>query len=248
MQKAASATLFNLTNDLLIAAGKSDVRELRSRYRFGFFMTKVNCNVGPLRAYKLAWLSLPHWMGQSFVVKTHNPPSAFAQIFTRLNILRATYIYRDPRDVALSVFEHGKRLREQRFDSNTQFDTIETMEEAIQFTQSLLPTWDAWSNFPHVLLIRFEDFRSMMADHAKALVDFLGLTIGEKEFTEIIDRYDYHRKGTNTVGSASTHFHGGSSGRWRQKMSKDQIQMSEELFNNILGKMGYQSAHKDGSG
>jgi hypothetical protein len=238
MQKAASATYFNLTNDLLIAAGEADVRSLRDRYGFGFFMTEVNCNVGPLRAYKLAWLSLPHWFGKSFVVKTHSPPSIYSRLCIRFGILKGTYIFRDPRDVALSVYEHGKRLRNQNFDSKTQFDTLESMEQAITFTRTLLPVWKAWTNLSGVHTVRFEDFRSNMPAQAKKLVEFLGLKLEFDQVEEIVGRYNRHGSDRGKA-PASTHFHGGESGRWRKIMTESQIKLCEDAFGDYLTTMGY---------
>jgi hypothetical protein len=238
MQKAATATFFNLTNDLLKEAGKSDIRELRNIYRFDFFMTEVNCNIGPLRAYKLAWLSIPHWLGKSFVVKTHNAPSIYARMTMNLGITRATYIYRDPRDVALSLYEHGERLRRQGFSSRTQFDSLQTLEQAIYFTQSLLPTWEKWARLINVYIVRFEDFYKNMRSQVGGLIDHLGLELDSNQIDEVVARYDFRGTHPSEIHH-STHYHHGESGRWREYMTKEQIKLCRETFSDYLDVMGY---------
>lgn len=238
MQKAASASCFNLTNGLLMAAGYEDVRILRRRFAWGFFMSNVNCNVGPLRAYKMAWMSLPHWLGQSFVVKTHERPSVWARLWMRLGIVRATYIYRDPRDVAVSLFEHGERLRRDAMDSRTKFDQLDTLGKAIRFTSTLIPIWKEWTGLPDVLSIRFEDYTADMMRAAVQLNAHFQLKLDDAAFRNVVSRLE--PEGMNTrQASSSVHMHSGKSGRWQEKMTDAQKELCQELFGPYLRRMGY---------
>jgi hypothetical protein len=238
MQKAASASYFNLANSLLVAAGFEDVHALRQRFRWDFFMSKVNCNVGPLRAYKLAWLSLPHMMGQSFVVKTHEPPSPTARLMSKLGQLKPTYIYRDPRDVAVSLFEHGERLRRDGVQSNTKFDQLATLEQAIAFTGRLLPTWQAWTTFPGCLSVRFEEFIADMGREANRLNEFLGLGLAASVVSQIAGSLD-PKKTRQEKMSGLLHMNVGRGGRWMASMTEAQKELSQQLFGPYLRAMGY---------
>ena len=238
MQKAASASCFNLTNGLLMAAGYEDVRILRRRFAWGFFMSKVNCNVGPLRAYKMAWMSLPHWLGQSFVVKTHERPGIWARLWMRLGAVRATYIYRDPRDVAVSLFEHGERLRRDSMDSRTRFDQLDTLDKAIRFTGTLLPIWKEWTELPDVLAFRFEDYTADMMRAADRLNLHLRLKLDEVAFRHVVSRIQ--PEGMNPrEASSSVHMHSGKAGRWLARMTDAQKELCQELFGPHLRRMGY---------
>lgn len=239
MQRAASASYFNLINDLLVAEGYRGVHQLRSQFGFGFFMTSVNCNIGPLRAYKLMWLSLPHWLGQSFVAKTHEPPSPSLRAFLSLGIAKAAYIYRDPRDVAVSLCEYGARLRKSGRPSNTQFDKLEDMSAAIQFTARLIPTWRSWTTLQGVHVVRFEDFVQDPLAETTKLSDYLELQISSQKAQRVAHRYKVDTQAEPLLPQGS-HFQKGRSGRWKTKMNEDEQALSKALFGDQLLAMGYE--------
>lgn len=238
MQKAGSASYFNLCNDLLIAAGFQDTRKLRSKYGFGFFMSKVNCNIGPPRAYKLAWLSLPHWLGDSFVVKTHEAPTSSVRILLKTEIVKSSYIFRDPRDVALSLFDHGERLRVRKKISNTKFDHITSIDSAIRFTSKLLPIWSEWTRLNNVLIVRFESYIKNLTREAMRFCQHVDLDLSHEKLMDTVSRYDINRS-EHKEGPQFTHFNVGKVGRWKEVMSDDQKIMCEDLYGDYLASMGY---------
>jgi hypothetical protein len=237
MQKAASASHFNLINNMLVAAGNEDVHVLRERFGFGFFMSRVNCNVGPLRFYKLAWLSLPHWIGQSFVVKTHEGPGPWLKLWSRLRVVKPTYIYRDPREVAVSLFAHGESLRRQGFDSRTKFDQLKSLEDAIRFTARLLPIWRDWTGLDGVLAVRFEDFTANLLSEAERLNRHLGLGLAADTLHEIATRMD--PRSASPTESHSLHTHAEKRRPWQSVLSSSQQAMCLDLFGPYLKVMGY---------
>lgn len=156
MQKSGSGWYFNLTNDLLISAGYSDVREIRKKYSLESILEYYNCNIGELTEDKIELItSLP--LNESiFVVKTHSGPFDSLNKFISNGIVKATYIHRDPRDVVLSVLDHGERIRKQ--GENHFFGKIKTFEEAVLWVKTeLFPIWDEWNKLEDVLLVRYED-------------------------------------------------------------------------------------------
>lgn len=238
MQKAASASYFNLANAMLMAVGNEDVHLLRERWGFGFFMSKVNCNVGPLRAYKLAWLSLPHWLGQSFAVKTHEPPSPSSRLLIHLGLVRPTYIFRDPRDVAISLFDHGERIRRSGGNSMTLFDQLGTIAEAIKFTARLVPIWRAWTRMRGCLSVRFEDFTADMLHEAERLNSFLGLGLGLEALRQITCGLNPASTPAGAL-AGSLHLHSGRRGRWESRMSETDRELCDKTLGPFLAEMGY---------
>ncbi len=238
MQKAGSAWLFNMTNDLMRAAGGQDVRRLRSRYLLSPIMTPVNCNMGSLRALKLAWVSLPHLFGNSYVVKTHEGPTSAALWMIDRGLMRATYIYRDPRDVALSVFRHGKRIREAGISSDTGFDRIVSMEAAIRFAARRIPIWHAWESSGKALILRYEDLRADTEGEMSRLSEILGLEVDLEEIRTVVERYQVRGAGKERPAKG-LHFDKGTSGRWREEMTPGQVALCDRLFGDHLTEMGY---------
>jgi hypothetical protein len=241
MQKAATGTYFNLTNDLLVAAGHPDVHVIRNRYRMASFTTEVNCNVGPLRAYKMAWLLVPSFAGHTYVVKTHEGPSPSARLLLRMGMARSTYIYRDPRDVSLSLFEHGQRIRTQGIRSSTRFDRLMTIGQAIEFASTLLPTWEAWTTLPGVHVTTYEALIGDITSEARRLAHVLGLSLDDRRIVEIAK--PYRRESIQSAGAGiGSHFHKGKSGRWGSQFSPEELALSEQLFGEYLEPMGYHDA------
>lgn len=239
MQRSASGSYFNLTNDLLTANGNRDVRELRRKYVFKFFSTEANVNVGPLRAYKLLWLLLPHLAGQTFAVKTHEAPSLGARLLLRWGPAKATYIYRDPRDVAVSLYEYGRRMREANIPTSTQFDKLETMEQAIQFVSRLIPIWRAWTELGSVHVVRYEEFTRDVYAEAARLAPFLELDLTEADALRLARQYD-RRHFEEDQTPEHSHFETGRVGRWRALMSEDQKELCRRLLSGALEEMGYE--------
>jgi hypothetical protein len=239
MQKAASASYYNLTDDLLVAAGNRSARDLRRKYRLGFFASEVNCNVGPLRAYKMLWLLLPHLQGEKFAIKTHEPPSPSSSLLLRMGHAVATYIYRDPRDVAVSLFDHGERLRKQEIPSNTRFNLLTSMEEAIQFASKQIPIWQAWVSLPGVLVVRYEDFIQDPGAQAQRINQRLELGLDAPVLDQIGDKY-FASEEKDGQSLEKSHFNVGGSGRWRRRMSSDEKELCQRLFGQHLHEMGYE--------
>ena len=63
MPRAGSGWYYNLTNDLILATGGQDARQIRKKYHLGRILTEVNCNIGTLDS-PAAWIgvgAIPAW-------------------------------------------------------------------------------------------------------------------------------------------------------------------------------------------
>ena len=78
MPRAGSGWYYNLTNDLVVASGYQDGRQIRKRYHLQNILTEVNCNIGALTPRRLLAVLLPSLMGNTFVIKAHAAPTPFA--------------------------------------------------------------------------------------------------------------------------------------------------------------------------
>lgn len=238
MQKAGTAWYLNLTNDMLIAAGHDDCRQVRLRYRLGRFMTEANCNIGSPTLQKLLAVSWPALLGRSYVLKTHEGPTRSVAAMARTGVLKPTYIYRDPRDVVVSLYEHGERLRSEKAVSATGFDRLDSYEAAIEFVEQRLPIWRAWSEQPRALIVRYEDLAADPLRECRRLKSHLGLSLDEQAIGRIVDRYTADRAARGETPH-SLHFNKGIAGRWRGVLSASISKLCEARFGTYLSKMGY---------
>jgi hypothetical protein len=240
MQKSGTAWYFNLTNDLLIAAGHQDVRAIRSRFCLYPILRHHNCNMGSPNPFKLALITIPHILGNTFVVKSHARPGVGLRLLTSAKIIRTTYIYRDPRDVAISAFEHGQRIRDSGATHTfAKFDSIKTSIAIVG--KGFLGVWDAWMAYSQahpdqVLIARYEDLVADTAGEVKRLAAFLGLDVPAETWRKIIARYQGDKARADGIG---LHFNQGIVGRFRSILSSEELDLCKLHFGDYLEKMGY---------
>lgn len=236
MQKAGSGWYYNLTNDLLVTAGYQDARAIRQRFHLHAALKYHNCLISP-HPVKLAAILIPHFLGNTFVVKTHQGPSRGLRFLISSKIAKATYIYRDPRDAVVSAFEHGQKLRQE--EKTLSFAKRDSIEAAIVFAQRWLDTWDEWIHYGQALLVRYEDLVADPLNELKRLADFLALEVPADVLLQIVTTYQRRNWSDSNGQSRGLHFNKGAIGRYRQVMNPEQIDLCVEYFGDHLKRMGY---------
>ena len=142
MPRAGSGWHYNLVHDLMKTTGCADAREIRERYRLEHILTEVNCNIGVLSARRLALVTLPALMGNTFVIKAHAGPTLASRLLQSLGLLRITYIYRDPRDAMLSAYDYGQRAL-QKGRPNA-FSHLTDFQKSLDFIMDYVRIWEKW--------------------------------------------------------------------------------------------------------
>jgi hypothetical protein len=240
MPKAGSGWYFNLTNDLLIAAGHRDVREIRQEFHLQSILRHHNCNIGAPNRWKLLRTIVPHLLGHSYTVKTHGRPTSTLHLLLYTNVVRTTYIHRDPRDVVISAFEHGEKLRE-RGETHT-FAKYTSIKASISIVANeYLATSDAWTTCSQampsrVLITRYEDLVANTLDELNRLADFLALCAPPDSLHKIADTY---QSVDGRADGEALHFNKGTVGRFRSLMTPEELELSRLRFGSYLRRMGY---------
>ncbi len=232
MPRAGSGWYYNLTHDLLLAAGGQDARQIRRRFWLGRILTEVNCNIGALTPLRLLPVMLPSLLGNTFAVKAHAGPKPLALTLIRRGMIRPAYIYRDPRGAALSAFEYGQRGREK--GRPNAFSHLTTLEDAIPFMLEYVRIWEAWMDCGQALHTRYEDLLSDYDAEAARLVAFLELD--EEAIQAVVEQY---RPGREDRGQAGLHFSHGQAERFRSALTAEQLEDCEQAFGEVLERMGY---------
>jgi hypothetical protein len=154
-----------------------------------------------------------------------------------LGIVKATYIYRDPRDVVISAFEHGQRIRD-KGESHT-FAEWNSIEASIFNVKSLLTTWDEWMGCSQVLTVRYEDLWADPVHELERLVGFLSFDdhTSSKDLVRIASTYQQDQLDASQM--SYLHFNKGAIGRFREVMSQRELDLCMKHFASYLQKMGY---------
>ena len=235
MPRAGSGWHYNLVHDLMQTTGCADARDIREKHRLQNILTEVNCNIGVLSARRLAMVSLPALMGNTFVIKAHAGPTSASRLLQRLGLLRITYIYRDPRDAMLSAYDYGQRAL-QKGRPNA-FSHLTDFQKSLDFILDYVRIWEKWMKESNVLTARYEDLLTHYEDEVARLVRFLRLNEGTAEVQKVIDSY---RPGA-AEGQQGLHFYKGKIGRYRAGYSAEEQAVLSEKLGPYLARMGYES-------
>lgn len=234
MPRAGSGWHYNLINDLMLASGASDAREIREKYKLQKILTEVNCNIGVLSPRRLGQVMIPALMGNTFVIKAHSSPTTASRFLTSLGLLRPIYIYRDPRDAMLSAYDYGQRAitkgRPNAFSHLIEFD------DCVNFMMDYVQIWEKWVNEKNILISRYEDLLKNYDEELLKLIQYLKL---DGNNLQVRERGEQYRPGSND-GAQGLHFYKGKIGRFRESYTAEQKQIMAEKLGDTLSKMGYE--------
>lgn len=234
MPRAGSGWYYNLTNDLMLANGAQDARQIRQRFHLESILTEVNCNIGALTPRRLLAVLVPALFGNTYVIKAHAAPTPLARALLRSRLVRAAYLYRDPRDAMLSAMENGQRAVERGRENA--FSPYAEFEPALQFMQHQIEIWEAWMACPQALHARYEDLLLDYDTQALRLAQFLGVNASQPQTRAVIERY---RPELAQPDQKGIHFSQGKIGRFRKKMNAEQQEIMLNAFGPYLERMGY---------
>jgi hypothetical protein len=233
MPRAGSGWHYNLIHDLMATTGCAEARQIREKHHLQGILTEVNCNIGVLSARRLARVTVPALMGNTFVIKAHSSPTAGSRLLQRLSLLRITYIYRDPRDAMLSAYDYGQRAL-QKGHPNA-FSHLTDFQKSLDFILEYVHIWEKWMREKDVLIARYEDLLTNYDNEVARLVSFLNLDPGNLDVQKVIGSY---RPGA-AEGQQGLHFYKGKIGRFREAYSPDEQATMNEKLRPYLERMGY---------
>lgn len=238
LPKSGSAWYYNLTNDLIAAGGGHDARVVRQRYDLHPIMKFGTCNIQEPTEEKLLRLTSPPVSDFTFAVKTHHPPTRTIIDLIESGKMKVSYIYRDPRDIAVSVFEESLKFRNQG-RLNRGVTSLHTICDAILWAETWLRnSWDCWKVVDKVLHVRYEDLLSDSENELKRLGFFLCFDLEAGSINKIIDKWRPEQLGRRRDGDY-LHFNKGLSGRFRSVMNAAELRLAHERFGTYLKEMGY---------
>ncbi|MCH8152866.1 MAG: sulfotransferase domain-containing protein [Planctomycetes bacterium] len=247
MQKAGTGWYWNMTNELLMAAGYLDSRDIREKYQLHAVLTTANCNVRGLDDQAILELDRISQQGHTFVVKTHRRPSKLVRKLMAEGRMRATYIYRDLRDAIVSALDRGRVMREtgelhgRHFYIGPQrsFAKYHTVRGGILWARwRLVPVWKAWSRYGGVLMTRYEDLHADTHGQLRRLAEFLEVDVSDDQIEAIVSTYHRDRI-KNSQEQVFLHFNKGVAGRFREVLTSKQQELCRKRLGRYLEMMGY---------
>lgn len=241
MPKAGSAWYYNLVDSLIRVTGARGAHEVRERYDAHALLKGRNCAVRNLNAESLDALLTLGAHGESFAVKTHEPPSSALQPLMQRGALKGTYIYRDPRDAMLSALEYGAKMRARGVEDEV-FTPTRTLVHALQgYVYNLATAWEQWRITPGTFVLRYEDLLEDPVLHVAATARFLRMDVTPAQCADVV------REVAEVVGAGKNaqgvlHLNKGRSGRFKEVMTRQEQQLCVDVLGQWLELMGYDTA------
>jgi len=133
-------------------------------------------------------------LGYPLVLKTHRPPSeAVCALFSNGEAMGHA-VYRDPRDMALSMIDHGRRAR---FRMQKAFSKIKTLEDAIRIIRRQAGFLQQWLAIPGITPIDYDMLAFDTRRTCEAMMIQLGIEGTASEIVEIVQnsRFTQYNKG-----------------------------------------------------
>jgi hypothetical protein len=234
MQKAGSIWVVAMINDLVVKLGGSYFGDVRKQFRMGWFVRQSGLmpSIHPLAGLHLL---LTQAAGQIYALQTYSKPNLTVKTFMKMGFFKPVYLFRDPREVARSMFDHGRRIREGKIHSDTAWDQLETMEESIRYTATFMDTWRQWTTMPNVLTATYEKLRQDTVSEMVKLCEHLELSATPEMVEKVVARY----QPSSTV-ETDTHPDKAGAGSWKAVMTPEQVDLCHQLFGSTIKEMGYE--------
>ena len=235
MQKSGSAYFYNILNDLLIASNYQDARLIKEKYKLDDVMQWHNNNVGDLDNKLLYRLLKISYREKRFAIKTHSGPTKLLKRLLYFKQAKTIYIYRDPRDVLLSVFDHGKKIIS--LGQNHTFAQMMEFDIAFKNVKNWTKIWKNYSEMNSVLSIKYEDLLAQPVEIIHKVSSYLNLKVSDQKIQEILLKFDKNNENAVMTG---LHFNKGIAKRYETELTEEQKQkFKSELGETILA-MGYE--------
>jgi hypothetical protein len=235
MPRAGSGWHYNLIQDLVLAGGGINARAIRQKYHLEKILTEVNCNIGALTMRRLFSVLPASLAGNTFTIKAHSGATAVGDLFMNTGWMKATYIYRDPRDAMLSAMDFGKRTLEKGHPNA--FSHLTSLDDSINFMLKYCEIWESWISRKMVLSARYEDLLKDYDSETNKLIEFLTL---DKKTPAVIEAIEKYRPGQAKEGRDGLHFYKGQIGRFRERFTQAELKKMADRFAPYLTRMGYE--------
>lgn len=168
--KSASTFLYQLTEEVLRAAGRPVAQLTPPLTVPGALENYFNVIDDELLARIDA-----HTGGADIVLKTHGPPRGQVADLVASGLVLASASIRDPREIALSMIDHGARARRWR---NTSFSEFEKLTDTFTALDIQLPFFQEWAAIQRVAVFSYNEICydtatviANVADQLKVAVD-----------------------------------------------------------------------------
>jgi len=226
--KSASTLIHDYQVDMIALASKRNGQKQLEKFSSG----RGAAYRGKLDLKTFLILIVINFLYGDVALKTHSGPTFFVRVLVALRLAKVTYSYRDPRDVALSMLDHGNRTRKkgENFKDNRGFSNVHEVTDALPKVREEIDNWYGWRDFGSVLLIRYEDFMTEKAKCLQAIAQHLGYDLSQEDVQTLLNKY---------TDLKSRNFNKGTVERYKEELSATDLAACNRALATELKDMSY---------
>lgn len=222
--KTGSTLIANYQEDILSKLDlKSGQKKLKSKYKGRYIESPKGTILIDLLGIDLS--------AGSVLVKCHWNQNKFLNAFCFMPNVKMTLSYRDPRDIILSLIDHGNRTRAKNDISGAFadcFNILQLIPRVLDYMERL----KYWETKNYVHLIKYENLMSDPLNVLKEMIAFLNWNLKDEVLTGLIDNRENNKQ-------KSHNFNKGITERWRNEMSQIEKEECLKVFRPFLERFKY---------
>lgn len=162
--------------------------------------------------------------GIFLALKTHRAPSSLVRKMLKQGRAMGHATFRDPREIALSLVDHG-RESQQRGHDPVRFRDLNDATDSLALIERQLAIFDRWENLPRIETWYYDDF----AFSPDAAFDKLARQTGLKPLTQAErDAFD---------GTEGTKFNKAVPHRWKSELTRDESDEFRTQFSDFYRRL-----------
>ncbi|MHA3913616.1 sulfotransferase domain-containing protein [Halovulum sp. GXIMD14793] len=154
-------------------------------------------------------------LGHPLALKTHTRPDDPAVVgMIQSGAARAHAVIRDPRDMALSMLDHGREARE---EGRPAFAEIVTLDDAMTGIDNQLDSLSAWMQLPGVSVMKYDRLAFDTAAAATDILGQLGITGDPQKIATHVLRREFTQKNVGIRDRHKTQMRAADNARFVQR-------------------------------
>lgn len=234
MPKSGSGLLFNLIHDVIEIGLGLNSRALKKRIFLKHLLKTYNNSIGHPWGFKLLYLYLCSLIFGVFVVKTHGELNIYMKILAKLKLTVLFYSFRDPRDVIISLRDHGEKIKDSH--PNHEFVQLIVFEDALAKVKIWSQGYYGYRECNYCHCFGYDELKTEMTNVVNTIAKELDISLTKAQVDSIADKYNPVKNNFNSKG---LHFNQGVSGRYKNELTQGQINKANKLLTSELTDMGY---------
>ena len=167
----------------------------------------------------------------SFVIKTHSKPTFLIKMLCKFKIARASFSFRHPLDIMLSILDHYERSKN-GIDQTRAFIDHSSYPITASKVKKYFDNYRIWSSIDHVILIRFEELIEDLEKYLLKLNQQLNLKLTPEAISELVDDMESKK-------SKMWNFNKGKTKRFLTDMTSEEIMLYTDIFKKELSELNY---------